>query len=203
MPASCRRCVSWLTFWNLHPSDICVDLCVDLCAFECQVLSYPKALGVAVSVGHASIASARGGTLFSTAASTLLASRTRPEPPPPSAPAPAPAPSDGPLIAPWDQPSVPAAAAAAAAITALLPPQEQPQAAFLLDFVSQPQDGSADAVLELLIAPSFVSYSPSALTSIRAFFARSGGSEGLQLTTLQVWEGREGLLPASRKGRGK
>ena len=134
-------------------------------------------MGVSVSVGHASIASARGGALFSTAASTLLASRARPVPPPPPAPA-APA-SGGPLIAPWDQPPILPA-------TATAEPQQQAAAAFLLDFVSQPQDGSADAALELLIAPSFVSYSPSALTSIRAFFAHSGGSEGLQLTTLQV-----------------
>lgn len=59
------------------------------------------------------------------------------------------------------------------------------QAAFLMDFVSKPQDGSADATLQLLIAPSFITYSPKAVAGVVGFF--SSGTKDLQLTALQVW----------------
>ena len=125
-----------------------------------QVLSYPKAMGLSVSIVRASVDSARGGTLFNTAASTLLVSRaggavggaaassassragtgggtTLP-----------PRSDKGPgFVAPWDVPSAEDSAASRS-----LRDTDQ-RAAFVMDFVSKPQDGSADASLELLIAP--------------------------------------------------
>ncbi|KAG1659488.1 hypothetical protein FOA52_005351 [Chlamydomonas sp. UWO 241] len=58
--------------------------------------------------------------------------------------------------------------------------------AFAMSFVSKPQDGSADAVVDLNIAPSFATYSPGAVSGITGFFAPVEGTQGLQLTTLQA-----------------
>ncbi|GFR52305.1 hypothetical protein Agub_g14842, partial [Astrephomene gubernaculifera] len=55
--------------------------------------------------------------------------------------------------------------------------------AFLLDFTRRPQDGAADAVVSLRLAPSYLTYNAAALRCVAAFFA---SDKQLQVGTLQA-----------------
>lgn len=156
-------------------------------SLQCLVLQarmYPRSLGVAMRVGAAGVSSPQG-QLFNTGVITsqqaqegmgvsLSGSGTGTLGLDPC------------LLQPL-QLNLPGVGAAGSAPTSLdgAPSQAGPSCALALDFTQAPQDNSADAVVQLLVAPSYVTYVPAAFDAISNFFSPPGAASR-ELVALQA-----------------
>lgn len=130
-----------------------------------QVRTYPKTVAAAVRVGAAGVGSPHG-RLLSTG---LIAPHSHPHIGMGTKPG-----SEGGGIPPSRSLSSPALTLNTGEAGAGAGGADSHPCALALDITKAPQDGSADIVARLLIAPSFATYVPAALNAVHAFFATPG-----------------------------
>lgn len=152
---------------GLHGPGVCI-MSASMQGASALLQSYPQTTAVSFTVLSAGVESAHHGVLLSTQGvgttsgnngmhSDLNSSGTSRAPAPPS-----------PLRSPSPQISLLQAATSAA---------------FAVDFTSKPQDGSADAVVGVRLAPSYVTFAAGAVAEVVSFFETE---QAVDMVTLQV-----------------